>query len=49
MKNWIQGSVFANSVPIVLALTLEPPGVALYLKQPAGKFYPRTFQLFLYG
>ncbi len=30
-------------------LTLEPPGVAVYLKPPAGKFYPRTLKLFLYG
>ena len=24
-----------------LALTLEPPGFALYLKQPTGKIYPQ--------
>ncbi len=30
-------------------LTLEPPEVAVYLKAPAGKFYPHTWQLFLYG
>ncbi len=31
-----------------MALTLKPPEVAVYLKAPAGKFYPHTWQLFLY-
>ncbi len=30
-------------------LTLEPPGIAVYLKPSAGKFCPRTWLLFLYG
>ena len=25
---------------VTLALTLEPPGIALYLKPPTGKMYP---------
>ncbi len=45
-KSYVQKHICVN-VPEIL--TLEPPGVTVYLKPPMGKFYPRTWQQFLYG